>query len=184
MKKYLSLFFLLSVSLSYSQTYVKFNGATALALIPNIGVETSIGKKMTLQVDATASFWKSVNGAPFKAFILTPEVRYHFNEKNNGLYVGGNISGGVFELQKYGYKDTDFYQKGLNYMLGVTIGYQWKVSDKWALDLFVGGGHQEAFYKGYLLSTGERYDTWVHDYNKSGEWILYRGGLMIAYKIN
>ena len=65
----------------------------------------------------------------------------------------------------------------------MTLGYQWKLSEKWALDLFVGGGHQEAFYKGYSIETGERYDTWIHDYNKSGEWILYRGGLMIAYKI-
>lgn len=183
MKKYLSLLFLASTFFSYGQTYVKFNGASALALIPNIGVEISIGKKVTFQFDATASFWESVNGAPFKALIITPEVRYHFNEKNNGFYVGANVSGGTFELQKYGYKDTDFYQKGYNYMLGLTLGYQWKLSDKWALDLFVGGGHQEAFYKGYLLSTGERYDTWIHNYNKSGEWILYRGGLMIAYKI-
>lgn len=183
MKKYLSLLFLVSSFFSYSQTYVKFNGASALALITNVGIETSIGKKMTFQFDATGSFWESVNGAPFKAVILTPEVRYHFKEKNNGFYVGANISGGTFELQKYGYKNTDYYQKGYNYMLGITLGYQWKLSDKWALDLFVGGGHQEAFYKGYLLSTGERYDTWIHNYNKSGEWILYRGGLMIAYKI-
>jgi hypothetical protein len=183
MKKYLSLFFLLSVSLLYSQTYVKFNGISALALVPNVGLETSIGKKMTFQFDVTASFWESINGEPYKALIVTPEVRYHFNEKNNGLYVGGNISGGAFKLQKYGYQNSNHYQKGYNYLLGITIGYQWKLSDKWALDLFVGGGHQEAFYKGYDPE-GNRTDTWVHDYNKSGEWILYRGGLMIAYKIN
>jgi hypothetical protein len=31
---------------SYSQTYIKFNGVTALVGVPNIGIETSIGKKI------------------------------------------------------------------------------------------------------------------------------------------
>jgi Protein of unknown function (DUF3575) len=182
MKKSLIFLLLLNICFSYSQTYIKFNGVTALAAVPNIGVETSIGKKMTFQLDATASFWESVNGSPYKALIITPEVRYFFKEKNNGLYVGGNLSGSTFKLKKYGY-ESGFYQQGYNYILGATIGYQWKLNDKWGLDLFVGGGHQEAFYKGYDHN-GVRYDTWIHKYNKSGEWVLYRGGLMIAYKIN
>ncbi len=31
-----------------SQTFLKFNGATALLAIPNVGIETSIGAKTTL----------------------------------------------------------------------------------------------------------------------------------------
>ena len=38
------------------------------------------------------------------------------------------------------------------------------------------------YYKGYLLSTGERYDL-AKEYNKSGELIPYRGGLMLVYKL-
>jgi hypothetical protein len=36
------------------------------------------------------------------------------------------------------------------------------------------------FYKGYELKTGERYDS-PYAYNKSGEWIPYRGGVMLSY---
>jgi hypothetical protein len=42
-----------------AQTYIKANALTILTL-PNIGIETSIGEKSTLQVDVLASFWKSV----------------------------------------------------------------------------------------------------------------------------
>lgn len=184
MKRLSALFFLLLSTFSNSQTTVKFNGATALLGIPNIGVETSIGKKMTFQFDVTASFWESVDGGPLKFAIFTPEVRYHFKEKFNGFYVGANISFAKFELQKYGYSDTNHYQKGFSFFIGPTIGYQWKLNENWGLDLFLGGGHQEANYKLYDIDTNERIDTWYDGYNRSGEWIPYRGGLMVTYKVN
>jgi len=177
---FLSLFF---TSAFHGQTHLKFNAATALVGIPNIGVETSIGKKMTFQLDATASFWKSVNDAPFQFLMVTPEIRYHFKEKFNGFYVGANISYASFKLQKYGYSDTGDYQKGFSFFIGPTIGYQWKLNENWGLDLFLGGGHQEANYKLYDLETNERVDTWYKGYNRSGEWIPYRGGLMVTYKL-
>ena len=183
MKLRLTHFFLFVTLLSFGQTTLKFNGVTALAGIPNIGVETSIGNKMTFQLDATASFWESFDGAPLQFFLVTPEVRYHFNEKFNGFYVGANISFALFKLQKYGYSNTNNYQKGFSFFFGPTIGYQWKLNEKWGLDAFVGGGHQEANYKLYDLDTNQRIDTWYKGYNRSGEWIPYRGGLMITYKI-
>lgn len=169
--------------LSISQTYLKINGATAMAAIPNLGFETSIGNKTTFQLDALASFWESINGVPYKAIIVTPEIRYHFNNNFKGFYLGANISGGKFELQKYGYKDTNLYQRGYNYFIGITAGYKFHVSEKIFLDLFIGGGHQEAFYKAYDITSGERVDYWIKDYNKSGEMIPYRGGLMLSFKI-
>jgi hypothetical protein len=51
------------------------------------------------------------------------------------------------------------------------------------LEFFLGGGSHQGFYKGYYLSTGERYDS-AEGYNKSGEWIPYRGGVMVSYRIN
>lgn len=176
----LSLFF---TTPFFGQTHVKFNGATALVGIPNIGVETSIGKKTTFQLDVAASFWESFDGGPLKFYMVTPEVRYHFNEKFDGFYVGANISYAKYELQKYGYSDTGNYQKGFSFFIGPTIGYQWKLNETWGLDLFLGGGHQEANYKLYSLETNERVDTWYKGYNRSGEWIPYRGGLMITYKL-
>jgi len=74
-------------------------------------------------------------------------------------------------------------EKGFGYFIGATIGYEKKLNDRFMLDFFLGGGSHQAFYKGYYLSTGERYDK-AKNYNKSGEWLPYRGGIMISYRLN
>jgi len=56
MKKLFIYTFLFIAASSYPQTYIKGNAVTALALIPNIGIETSIGQKITFQADVMASF--------------------------------------------------------------------------------------------------------------------------------
>ena len=171
---------------SQSQTFIKFNGATALLAVPNVGIETSIGEKTTFSFDVMASFWKSFNGHnPMELYTFTPEVRYHFKEKYNGFYVGGHAGPDIYRIQKWNYWDSNHYEKGFGYRLGVTVGYNIKLSDKFLLDIFAGGGWHQGFYKGlYNDGTPGRYPTdKAKDYNKSGEWLPYRGGVMISYKL-
>lgn len=180
-----NLILLFGISLLNSQTedktYIKGNAASFLLAMPNIGIETRIGEKTTFQIDILASLWNSVNGVPFKFATLTPEFRYHFNEKFNGFYAGIHFGGSIYKISKYGRANE--YQEGFGYMVGSTIGYQKKINTKLLLEFFIGGGSHQGFYKGYNIKTGERYDN-AEKYNKSGEWIPYRGGIMIAYKLN
>lgn len=177
------LIFLLFSGIIHSQTYTKINGLTALVLIPNIGIETPISKNITFQIDALTSFWKSANNAPFQFVIVTPEIRYHFKQNYNGFYIGTHIGGSIFKLQKWNYSNTNYYQTGFNYFVGATIGYEKKINEKFMFDIFIGGGNQQAFYKGYDLVTNERLDG-AEKFNKSGEFLPYRGGIMICYLIN
>ncbi|RTY66718.1 DUF3575 domain-containing protein [Flavobacterium sp. LB2P53] len=181
-KLFIVSFFLFSI-VSQSQTYIKANAMTTLLTIPNVGIETSIGKKSTFQFDITASLWKSINGKPREFYTFTPEYRYHFKEKYNGFYAGAHIGASIFNFQKWNYINTTLYEKGVGYFIGATIGYQIKINDKFMLDCFLGGGSHQGFYKGYDLATGERYES-AKGYNKSGEWLPYRGGFMVSYKLN
>ncbi|WP_310556586.1 DUF3575 domain-containing protein [Flavobacterium sp.] len=183
MSKYFFYLFFLASTISYSQTYVKINGVTAIALLPHIGVETSLSDKMTFQFDVSASFWKSVDGAPLRFALFTPEVRYYIKEKYKGWYFGAHIGGAIFKLKKWNYKDLNLYQKGFSYFIGATIGYQKQISDKINLDFFLGGGNIQSSYKGYDIDSGIRYDI-ANGYNKSSEFIPYRGGIMISYRLN
>lgn len=183
MRKLLVFLFFIVFQIGFAQTYLKINGITALVLVPNIGFETKVGDKLTFQTDVTASFWKSVNGSPLKFVIVIPEIRYHFNEIFNGWYAGFHIGGGAFNLKKWDYELLNYNQKGYNYFVGGTIGYEKKISDKFLLDFYIGGGSIQSFYKGYNLDTGLRYET-ASAYNKSGEFLPYRGGIMICYKLN
>lgn len=181
--KKLQLLLILISGITQGQTYVKFNTVTAIGLIPNIGIEMPICKKLTFQADVTASFWKSIHQGPLQFVMVIPEIRYHLNENNKGFYIGAHLGGSIFKLQKWGYAETRRYQEGYNYLLGGTIGYQREISKNLALDIFIGGGNQQAFYKGYYLDSNIRYDT-AKNYNRSGESLPYRGGIMLCYKIN
>jgi hypothetical protein len=181
-KLFLLLVLLLSIQ-SQSQTYVKVNALTTLIAVPNVGIETSIGKKSTFQVDVLASFWKSINSLPSQFVTVTPEYRYHFNEKFNGFYTGVHVGGSIYKVSKGFHRQLNEYEKGVGYMIGATIGYQKEISKKILLEIFLGGGSHQGFYKGYNINTEERYDKAIK-YNKSGEWLPYRGGVMISYRIN
>jgi hypothetical protein len=165
------------------QTYIKGNAISVLLAIPNVGIETSIGEKTTFQVDVLASFWNSINGLPYKFVTVTPEIRYHFNEKFGGIYAGAHLGGAVYKVSKGIHTKIYEYQEGFGYLMGATVGYQKKINNKLVLDFFLGGGYHHGFYKGYNIKTGERYDG-AKNYNKSGEWLPYRGGVMVCYKLN
>jgi hypothetical protein len=182
MKKIQILLFLFFCTLSQSQTFIKVNAFTTLLTIPNVGIETSIGKKSTFQFDVTASFWKSIKSNPRQFYLFIPEYRYHFKEKNNGFYVGAHIGATLFNFQKWNYINTNKYEEGLGYVMGATIGYKAIINDKIHLDCFLGGGSHQGFYKGYIIGTNQRYEGAVK-YNKSGEWLPYRGGIMISYQL-
>ena len=183
MKKNLTFLIILFSIYSQGQTYVKANVFTTLLTIPNIGIETSIGKKSTFQFDITASFWKSIKGNPRQFYLFIPEYRYHFKEKNNGFYVGAHTGATVFNFQKWNYINSNKYEEGLGYVIGATIGYKSKINDKIHLDCFLGGGWLQGFYKGYIVGTNQRYEK-ATNYNKSGEWLPYRGGVMVSYQLN
>lgn len=183
MKKLIFLSLILFSIHSQGQTYVKVNAMTTLLTIPNVGIETSIGKKSTFQFDITASFWKEVKGKPMQFYMFIPEYRYHFNGNYNGFYVGAHFGGTIFNFQKWNYLNTNLYQKGIGYVIGATIGYQKKINNRFLIDCFLGGGNSQGFYKGYYIGTNTRYEP-AKNYNKSGEWFPYRGGVMVSYRLN
>lgn len=176
------LLFVGGLSCAKAQTYIKGNGALALAGIINIGTETAIAPRWTFQLDATISPWRSYGGQPLVLAMIFPEARYFFKEPFKGPYIGGHIGFGMFRMHKWGYTDAlgvgDVYQVGWNGMFGASIGYQWQLGSRWMLDLFLGGGWQHATYEAFHANTAEQYAP----LNWSSEWLPYRGGLMVGYK--
>ncbi|SEB54510.1 Protein of unknown function [Tenacibaculum sp. MAR_2009_124] len=188
MKKILSpalfLLFLISSSI-HAQTEVKFNALTTAFLIPNVGVEIQLGERSSVQLDVLASFWDSIDGSPLHITQIFPEYRRYFKPNMRGFFIGGHIGVGMFTLRKYG-KIKYSYQSGRNTYFGITVGYKTDISKNWALEFFVGGGSQQAHYRGYD-SNGQRVDTQdelaTRPFNLSGELIPYRGGIMFVYRI-
>lgn len=180
-----------------TSVYLKGNALFIPIGIVNLGLEHQLSKKITVQGDVLISPWKSFAGHELQYYSVSVEGRYYFNEAFKHWYVGANIAGSRFIAQKWNYwndntftdeetgitrKNSDIYQKGYSVIFGVTGGYQFQVSDRWNIDIYAGIGSSQDFYKGYDRNTGERYDK-PKGFNKSGEILPYRGGVMISYKL-
>ena len=179
--------------------YAKANAVFLPVGVLNAGIEHQLSNKWTMQEEIFISPWKSFAGKYAQVYMGGVEGRYYFKEAFKHWYIGGNIHFARYKFQKYNYwtdepyqyephspvyVSSNLYQDGYAIMVGATVGYQWQINDNWNLDLFVGGGHSEGFYKGFDKVSGARYDTDpTREYNRSGEWVPYKGGLMISYRL-
>lgn len=181
---------------SEKSVYAKGNALFIPIGVLNVGLEHQISKKYTVQADILISPWKSFAGHEFQYYSASVEGRYYFDEAFKHWYVGANLSAASFVLQKWNYwqdipyendngeifTKSNLYQKGFSLIVGVTAGYQFQLSENWNLDVYGTIGTSQDFYKGYDRSNGKRYDV-ANGYNKSGEILPYRGGIMISYKL-
>ena len=180
-------------------TYIKANAVFLPIGMLNAGIETQLSKKYTFQGDVFISPWKSFGGHYLQIYMLNLEGRYYFDQAFKHWYVGVNFATARYKMQKWNYWKSapaqfyedgpiydkkDLYQDGFSFMLGATVGYQFQVNEKWNIDLYVGGGTSQDFYKGYHKTLGVRYDDPNRKWNRSGELIPYKGGVMISYKLN
>lgn len=175
---------------------LKGNALFIPIVIINAGLEYQLNSKYTLQGDIFISPWKSFAGHELQYYSASVEGRYYFKEAFNGWYVGANVAVSSFIFQKWDYwgeidyvnennevfTKSNFYQKGYSFLFGITAGYQFRLSDRLNMDIYGTVGSSQDFYKGYDRETGRRYDV-ANGYNKSGEIIPYRGGVMISYKL-
>jgi hypothetical protein len=182
MKRFITLFVIALTGLAQGQSRVNINAATTLLGFPSLGYEKPLNTHLSFHIDAIGSTFNSYNDMPLRFLIITPEVRYYPSKAHRGFYMGGHVGGSIFKLQKYGYESTTYYQKGINYIMGASFGYVHFISDKIALEAFIGGGSIQSFYKGYDTTSGERYDG-AEKFNKSGEWLPYRGGISIILQL-
>lgn len=188
-----------NVSMSEKKLYVKGNALLIPIGVINAGLEYQLSQKFTMQGDVLISPWKSFAGHEAQIYMGTIEGRYYFKEAFKGWHVGANVSVGAYILQKptywndevyYNqetlqptkYMQSQLYQKGYSILFGIEGGYQFRLAENWNMDIFAGIGNAQDFYKGYVRGTGERYDG-NDGYNRSGEIIPYRGGVMISYRI-
>lgn len=184
-------------NINEKRVYIKGNAAFIPLGIVNLALEHQLSKKITVQGDVLISPWKSFAGHELQYYSVSAEGRYYFNEAFKHFYLGANIAASSFVLQKWNYWSdgpyyndfgevfvtSNLYQKGYSLIFGITGGYQFKVSDRWNIDVYAAIGSSQDFYKGYDRTTGERYDRKDNKFNRSGEILPYRGGVMISYQL-
>ena len=193
-KFFFCLIFTFNINFLFTQIEVKANLLSALALSPNFGIEISVGEKESLQLDVLASFWNKLNNSKTPLHLNQTFLEYRLYRKNDlsGMFIAPNIGYGMFNLKKpkfaiifdpYGSSsyDNNTYHTGRVAFYGLTIGYKKRLNKRISLELFLGGGYSMANYKAYRedIRTDIR-DNW-RTFNRSGEFVFYKGGIMISY---
>ena len=178
-----------------AQVELKTNIPTLAVGVPNIGLEFQVGKNTSIQLDMLASFWDTIDGKPLQINQTFFEFRYYSNLDISGWFVGAHLGYGMFTFQKpYNLiihprystsEDADgAFRSGRSVFHGLTIGYKKRINKRFSLELFMGGGYALSNYKGYLGKV--RVDVPLDNnrpFNGSGEVLIYRGGVMLSYKI-
>lgn len=188
-----------SDSLFHSKAEIKFNLASALLLVPNIGIEVQLSEKFGYQLDTSASFVDNLEGSPFHSTQIFNELRYYPKLKegknSRSFFIGPHIGYGMFTLRIPKFitslvdtelKEEGSYQSGRNTYYGVTIGKKIPLKNKKLnLEIFIGGGTSQSNYKYYNKLGNRIYENpdIEKDFNQSGEELIYRGGLMLTFKI-
>ncbi|MDB2568549.1 DUF3575 domain-containing protein [Flavobacteriaceae bacterium] len=199
LKKTTSLLFLLILNLGAAQTEIKFNLASALILTPNIGIEVQLSEKFGYQLDTSATFFDDIEGSPFQTTQIFNELRYYPKLKKGknerSFFIGPHVGYGMFTLRIPQFitsivdtelKEEGSYQSGRNAYYGITIGKKIPLkNNKFNLELFVGGGTSQSNYKYYNNEGNRVYENpdIEKDFNQSGEELIYKGGLMLTYKL-
>ena len=198
-KKKIILLFLLIFRFGAAQTELKFNLASALILTPNIGIEVQLSEKLGYQLDTSATFFDNVEGSPFQTTQIFNELRYYpkLKEGKNerSFFIGPHVGYGMFTLRIPKFitsivdtelKEEGSYQSGRNAYYGITIGKKIPLKNKnFNLEVFIGGGSSQSNYKYYNKEGNRIYENpdIEKDFNQSGEELVYKGGVMITYKL-
>ena len=194
-------------SIGYAQVEAKFNAATALLLIPNAGIELRLAERKSIQLDVLGSFWDKMpllNDTPLHISQTFLEYRWYKGDDLDKWFFGPHIGFGMFTLQKpnylivYDYYEEaaggnsggglpqgDVYQSGRVAFYGLTFGYKKKLNTSWSLEAFMGLGLSQSKYRGYKGDQRVDHLTDPPDgpFNGSGEVLIYKGGLMVVYKL-
>lgn len=186
-------------SLFNNKAEIKINLLSALVMIPNIGIELKISEMLGYQLDTNAISYDSMDGSPIHVTQIFNELRFYprlkLNKNQRSFFIGAHWGYGMFTLRlpkiitsfvDSALKDEGSYQSGRNTYYGLTIGKKIPLKSKrLGLELFIGGGSSQSYYKNY-----NRLGNRIHEdpnskknFNNSGEELIYRGGLMISYKL-
>lgn len=139
-----------------AQTWaLKTNLLTDALLIPTLGVEYALSNHSSVSLVGTYMPF-TVGEKKYKNWSVQPELRFWRDEPYAGLFFGVNAVGGGFNINNvhvgglYGKQRQGKMVGG-----GISIGYQFVLSDFWSLELAIGADALYCNYERFLNGISE-----------------------------
>lgn len=138
---------------------VKSNLLLDLTASVSLGTEIKVGERYSFDLSVSYNPWEFDVNKNMKHILVQPEIRYWLCEPFNGhffglhgLYAHYNLTGLPFsDYMKNSRLQGDLYGIGLSY------GYQWSLSKRWAVEGNFGVGYVHASYDRYACKTCKDY---------------------------
>ena len=133
---------------------VKTNLLYGGVLTPNLAIEVPIKKKFSIELSATYNAWDMKNNVKWKNLIIIPEFRYWIQENMSGQFFGAHIGWAKYNIggipMPY-YTEANYYRyDGWAIGVGLTAGYQWKMTSSLRVEVNIGVGIIYTEYDKYL----------------------------------
>lgn len=112
----------------------------------NVGLESRLGRRMTLDLPFNYNPWTFPEGRKIKHWLFQPELRYWTKEAFNGFFWGLHLHGAQFNTS--GIID-DYRYEGWLAGAGISAGYQWRLSARWGMEAAIGLGYAHIDYTKY-----------------------------------
>lgn len=162
---------LFALGLHAQSVGIKTNAAHwAMMATPNIGIEMSLNRKYTLDVEAGYNPFTFNDNKKFKHWIVMPELRYWTCESFNGHFFGvhalaSEFNVGGIDIPIGRLKDIkDHRYEGYAFGGGISYGYQWPIAKRLNLELSIGAGYAYLLYDKYKCEKcGDKIESDVKD---------------------
>lgn len=171
---------------------IKTNIPFILTGSPNIGVEWTVGKQLTVNTDVMwMPYMFKKNEEVFRALIGSVDFRYYLNPKYyytndlwDGFYVGPYAMAGNFNIGLKARNDENisYRRKGWGMSTGVTAGYKFYLSSRFRIDANIGIGYAHMQYDKYRL--GGEFANFPDELKKTKSYIgPTKFGISLVYNI-
>lgn len=126
----------------------------ALLLSPNLGVEVSVGPRLTLDLTAHYNPFSTGDTKRWKHWMVRPELRYWLCQPFSGHFFGVHAFGGEYNVANkkflFGVYDIkEMRSEGWGAGAGLTYGYHWIVAPRWGVEASIGVGGAYTKYNQY-----------------------------------
>lgn len=172
---------------SYERVNVKTNLLYDLAAGLNLGVETPLSRKLTVEVTGVYNPFTFSDGVKWKNWLVQPELRYWTRRALNGHFLAAHLVAGEYNLNRVtllynAFPETRTHRfEGWGIGGGIGYGYRWTLSRRWAMEAEIGAGVIYSKYDKYRCGRcGERVSKGSKVYagpTKLALSLLYRFGV-------
>lgn len=190
----LVLFLAVSGNVSAQKVAIKTDALSDLMLLPNLNAELVTGNKTSVNLTIEGGY-HGLYMKDFRAVAVMPEFRYWFHGRPmTREFIGFSVMGGTYQFTS-GRKiwneslmvneKKDVCYDGDVFGFGLTFGYVWYLSPRWALEAHAGVGMYRYVQHRYTIEEAGKFAQESNSsyYAKGWACLPYKLGVTFAYII-